>query len=68
MQYGDLILQCEVRRLSRGHVLRRFWKLNNIVHDFSQVKDELSEEMLLCDKKCIFTLHLQLMLVAILMN
>ena len=48
MQYGDLILHCEVRRLSSGHVLRRFWKLNNIVHDPLEEKDELSEEKLFC--------------------
>ena len=46
MQYGDLILHWEVCRLSRGQVLRRFWKLNNIVHDFLEEKDELPEEKL----------------------
>jgi len=30
--------------LSRGKVLKRFWKLKNIVHDFPKVKDELPKE------------------------
>ena len=48
MQYGDLILHCEVRQLSGGQVLRRFLKLNNIKHDFLEEKDELSEEKPFC--------------------
>ena len=43
MQNGDLILHCEVPPLSRGLALRRFLKLNNIVHDFLDEKDELAE-------------------------
>ena len=48
MQYGGHIHHCKVHRLSRGQVLRRFWKLNNIVHDFLEEKDELPVEKLLC--------------------
>jgi len=40
-EYGDLVLQCEVRWLSKGQVLKRFWKLKHIVHDFLEKKDEL---------------------------
>ena len=58
MQYGDLILHCEVCRLSRGQVLRRFWKLNNIVHDCLEEKDELSEEKLFCVIKIDFLLSI----------
>ena len=54
MQYGELILHCEVRRLSSGQVLRRFWKLDNIVHDFLEEKDELPEEKLFCAIKIYF--------------
>ncbi|XP_068209107.1 general transcription factor II-I repeat domain-containing protein 2-like [Palaemon carinicauda] len=57
MEYGDLILYCEVRWLSRGPVLSRFWKLKNIVHDFLKEKGELPEEnALLCDEKWMFDL------------
>ena len=54
MQNGDLMLHCEERRLSRGQVLRRFSKLNNIVHDFQEGKDELPDEKLFCVIKWIF--------------
>ena len=54
MQYGDIILHCEVRRLSRGQVLRRHRKLNNIVHNFLEEKDELPEEKLFCVIKMDF--------------
>ena len=54
LQYGDLVLHCEVRRLSRGQVLRRFLKLNNIVHDFIEEKEELPEEKLFCVIKMDF--------------
>ena len=33
-EYGNLILHCEVRWLSRGQVLARFWKLKNAIHNF----------------------------------
>ena len=46
MQYGYLILHCKVRRFSRGHVLKRCWKLTNVVHDFLEEKHELPEEKL----------------------
>ena len=44
MLHGDLMHHCEVRRLCRGQVIRRFCKLSNIVHDFLEEKDELPEE------------------------
>jgi len=50
-EYGDLILQCELRWLSRGQVLKRFRKLRHIVHDFLEKKDELpKEKTLLCNE------------------
>ena len=58
MQYGDLILHCEVHRLSRGQVSRRFWKLNNIAHNFIEEKDELPEEKLFCAMKMDFCLSI----------
>ena len=54
MQYGDLIIHCEVRRLPRGQVLRSFWKRYNIVHDFLEENDELPEEKLFCVIKMDF--------------
>ncbi|XP_076346237.1 general transcription factor II-I repeat domain-containing protein 2A-like isoform X1 [Tachypleus tridentatus] len=55
MEYGDLILHCEVHWLSRGQVLKRFWKLKNIVHGFLEEKEELPEErILLCNEKWMF--------------
>ncbi|XP_076358929.1 general transcription factor II-I repeat domain-containing protein 2-like [Tachypleus tridentatus] len=57
MEYGNLILHCEVHWLSRGQVLKRFWKLKNIVHDFLEEKEELPEERtLLCNEKWMFDL------------
>ena len=50
-EYGDLLLYCEVRWLSRGQCLSRFWKLKNAVHDFLEVNNELPDERaLLVDK------------------
>ena len=50
LEYGDLILQCELRWLSRGQVLKRLWKLKITVHDYLELKNELPEERaLLCD-------------------
>ena len=54
MQHGDLILHCEVRRLSRGQVLRGLSNLCIIVHDFLAEKDELREEKLFCVIKNLF--------------
>ena len=51
-EYGDLILYCEVRWLSRGQDLKRFWKLKRIVHDFLEEKDELPEERAGCYMQC----------------
>lgn len=57
LEYGDLVLHCEVRWLSRGQVLNRFWKLKNTVHDFLEEKNELLEERaLLCDNNWLFDL------------
>lgn len=39
--------------VSRGQVLRRFWKLKNIVHDYLEEKDELSKEKAICVMKKI---------------
>ena len=44
LKYGDIVLHCEVRWLSRGQVMKRLWKLKNIVHDFLEEKNELPEE------------------------
>ena len=50
LEYGDIVLHCEVRQLSRGQVLKRFWRLKNTVHDFLEEKNALPEERtLLCD-------------------
>lgn len=57
LEYGDLVLHCEVRWLSRGQVLNRFWKLKNTIHDFLEEKNELPEERaLLCDNNWLFDL------------
>lgn len=57
MEYGDLALHSEVRWLSRGQVLNRFWKLKSAVHDFLEEKSELSEERaLLSDSNWLFDL------------
>ena len=56
-EYGDLILHCEVRWLSRGQVLKQFWKLKRIVHNFLEEKDELPEERaLLCNESWLLDL------------
>ena len=47
-QYGDIIHHCEMRRLSRGQVHRRFWKLNNIEQDYLEGQSELLEDKLSC--------------------
>jgi len=42
---------------SRGKVLKRFWKLKDIVHDFLEEKDELPKERaLLCNEKWLLDL------------
>ena len=56
-EYGDLILHCEVRWLSREQVLKRLWKLKRIVHNFLEEKDELPEERaLLCNESWLLDL------------
>ena len=56
-EYGDFILHCEVRWLSRGQVLKRFWKLKRIVHNFQEEKDALPEERaLLCNESWLLDL------------
>ncbi len=57
MEYGDLILHCEVRWLSKGKVLSRFWEMKNSVYNFLEEKNELLEERsLLCNEKWLFDL------------
>ena len=41
LEYGKLVLHCEVHWLSRGQVLKRFLKQKNTVHDFLEEKNEL---------------------------
>ena len=56
-EYGDILLHCELHWLSRGHVLKRFWKLKNTVNNFFEEKYELHEERaLLCDSNGSFDL------------
>ena len=46
-----------MRWLSRGQVLKRFWKLKHIVHDFLEEKDELPKERaLLCNENWLLDL------------
>ena len=52
MEYDDLVLYCEIRWLSNGQLLVRFWKLKNVVGDFLEEKVELPEiRSLLCTEK-----------------
>ena len=44
----------KVNWLTRGQVLRILCKLNNIVHDFIEDKDELPKEKLFCVIKIDF--------------
>ena len=39
--YGELLLHCEVRWLSKGMVLSRFWSLKDCVHQFLTEINEL---------------------------
>ena len=41
MEYGDLVLYCEIGWLSTGQLLEQFWKLKNVVGDFLEEKSEL---------------------------
>ena len=56
-EYGNLILHFEVRWLSKGQVLARFWKLKNAIHNFLEERNELPEERtLLIDDNWLFEL------------
>ncbi|KAK0132869.1 General transcription factor II-I repeat domain-containing protein 2A [Merluccius polli] len=52
-EYGDLVYHCDVRWLSRGEMLARFYKLREEVKQFMDMKgkpvDELSDDKWLCD-------------------
>ena len=55
LEYDDLVLHCEVCWLSRGQMLKRFWKLKNTVHDFLEEKNGLPVERAhLCDDNRLF--------------
>lgn len=57
MEYGELVLHCEVRWLSRGQVLSRFWKLKSAVYNFLEQENELpNERSLLIDNNWLFDL------------
>ena len=43
-EYGELLMYCEVRWLSKGKVLSRFWLLKDSVYQFLAEIDELSVE------------------------
>jgi len=65
LEYGDLVLHCEVCWLSRGQVLNRFLEAKNTVHDFLEENELLEERALSCDNNWLFDLAFQLMLLAI---
>lgn len=52
-EYGDLVYHCEVRWLSRGNMLMRFYELRDEVKQFMEMKGtpvrELSDSKWLCD-------------------
>ncbi|KAK8389839.1 hypothetical protein O3P69_009083 [Scylla paramamosain] len=52
-EYGDLVYHCEVRWLSRGKMLMRFYELRDEVKQFMEMKGtpvrELSDSKWLCD-------------------
>ena len=57
LEYGELLLHCDVRWLSRGQVLSRFWKLKNAVSNFLEQENELPDERtLLFDNNWLFDL------------
>ena len=62
MEYGDLVLYCEIGWLSKGQLLEQFWKLKNVVGDFLEEKSELPDIRSFCVMRngCLI-LHFYLM-------
>ncbi len=57
LQYGHVVLHCEVPWLSRGQLWSRFWKLNCTVYNFLEEINELPEETaLIRDNNWLFDL------------
>ncbi|XP_026326221.1 general transcription factor II-I repeat domain-containing protein 2-like [Hyposmocoma kahamanoa] len=52
-EYNDVTYYCEVRWLSKGKMLKRFYELRNEIADFMKIKDkplsELSDPKWICD-------------------
>jgi hypothetical protein len=40
---GEMIIHCDLRWLSRGHILQHFWQLKERVFEFLEEKIELPE-------------------------
>lgn len=51
-EYGELLLHCDVRWLSKGKVLSRFWELKESIYLFLSEIDELptERECIVCDE------------------
>ncbi|KAJ0181964.1 hypothetical protein K1T71_002686 [Dendrolimus kikuchii] len=52
-EYNDVTYYCEIKRLSKGKMLKRFYELRNEIADFMKIKDkplsELSDPKWICD-------------------